>query len=183
MLCAAADTSDNFNYISVVIGVSQDLIRLHRRLDRSDIHMRKLSKKNKGRIINNFKCSGDVFAICLKIDRSSTVNYLYNRLKTQKHKKYVEDQFDFVFRDILRHSCESFLHSHKLAFEEITFEIDNDLRRSFSHLGINHISPKIIHQIADLVAHCNSAKRDLENVHERDVSLEIRDKLVRRTKV
>ena len=69
MLIAAADTSDNWKYVSIIIGSYEDIKAIYRTLNCKDIHMRQLSSIEKNNIIKGLTIKGDSpvkpkFALC-----------------------------------------------------------------------------------------------------------------------
>ena len=184
MIFAGADTSDNLKYVSFIIGVADDIKSIHGKLEHSNIHMRKLPKLDKERIIKNLHIEGDVFATCMYINRPNVIDKISAKFERKrrgiKRKKYVEDQYDFLFIDKVRSIYRNFLDMHSIRLESIIFEIDHDLRKAFSHLGLRNRDPSITHEIADIVAYCNSKSRRCKNIVELDLSMDLEGLLARR---
>lgn len=174
MLRAGADTSLNGRYISIVIGVPNDIKNMYARLGCDDIHMRKMCKREKQKIKSNFRVVGDVFVACLEVNKASSVNMVYDRIRGSKHKRFVENQYDTLFRDKLKQICHNFISNHNSNFDGLVFEIDKDLRKAFNHLKIQNKDPDIVHEIADIVANSNASKRNLKNVVEENISKDLK---------
>lgn len=182
MIRAGADTSGNRRYISIVMGISSDIKTMHTSLGCDNIHMRKLCKRVKNKVRTNFTVSGDIFIACIEVNKPSIVANVHKKLKGKRHKKFVEDQYDDLLKYRLKQICDGFLRDHNIRFEELRFEIDHDLRKAFSHLGIRTADESITHQIADVVANQNSGKKSFKGICEKDISKEMENLLTNRLK-
>jgi hypothetical protein len=115
-------------------------------------------------------------------NQGSLDNGVVSRLRgTRKaRKKYVENQFDYVFIAEVKRIYRDFLNNHGSTIDNVVFEIDADLRKSFSHLGLTNKDPDYVHDIADIIAYCNTRRKPVPQILERDISIDLRASLVRR---
>jgi hypothetical protein len=64
---------------------------------------------------------------------------------------------------------------------EITpFEIDHDMRKMFSHLGLKQKDSSSTHEIADVIAYCNSKNRRISGIPEIDLTEDLKTSLSKR---
>jgi hypothetical protein len=174
LLIGAADTSDDWNYISMIIGDKNDISRIRNHIDYSKIHMRNLPKKDKDRIISKLKIKNEVFCICIQVNKWNIINdivpRIINRKGRESKRKYVQNQYDHVLYDEIIKLCKNFLYKHKTYINDIVFEIDNDLNKFFSFKGLKSTKPSHAHEIADVIAYCNAKSRNITDIIERDIS-------------
>jgi hypothetical protein len=183
LLIGAADTSSNWEYVSIIIGVTDDIKRIYKKLDCQGIHMSDLSKKDKNKIIKKLEIKGEVFATCLQVGRFEIVNEINKRISRQTRmarRKYIQDQFDYVFIDKIKGIYREFLNRHSIIINNIIFEIDKDLRNSFSHIGLKYKDPDFTHQIADIIAYCNTKNKTISHLSEINLSEELKNSLSKR---
>lgn len=174
MLIGAADTSGNWNHLSIIIGEEQLISQIYKELDYSaGIHMRILPKKIKDKIVGKLHIRGDVFCLCIIVNKSIIIGNIERRMRRQRReslKKHIEKQYHYVLFTEINKICKEFLFQHRISITEIVFEIDNDLRKFFSLNGIKCCNPSKAHEISDVIAYCNTTSKSLEKVEERDIS-------------
>ena len=88
-------------------------------------------------------------------------------------RKYIQVQFDYVF-------IESMKKIYSETFDNIMFEIDTDLGKSFSRVGLKHKNPDFTYEIADVVAYCNTKNKIVSQVLEENISKCLKALLCRR---
>lgn len=179
----AADTSSNWRFVSIVVGVTDDINRICKNLGFSGIHMRQLNKDHRHSIIKRLEINGEVQIMCLNVGRFQITNQLHDRMDKNSRtgkRKYIEDQFDYVFVSKIKRILCPFLTSHSITMDNMVFEIDTDLRKCFSLLGLRYKDPDFTHQIADIIAHCNTKGKRIPNVPEIDLSGELMNSLSKR---
>ena len=186
MIIGAADTSGNWNFISILIGNEQDICQTYSKLGYSGIHMRMLPKPIKEKVIKRFEVTNDIFCMSINVNKSSIIRKFEIRMRRNKResiKKYVEQQYNYVLFNEIDKICRDFLTKHNVSISEIIFEIDNDLRTFFSSNGLKFSNPSMAHEITDIIAYCNSTSRDLKRVSEKDVSDKVELALVKRLRL
>lgn len=182
MLIAAADTSDNWKYVSIIIGSSEDIKAIYRILNCKDIHMRQLSIIEKNIIIKGLTIKGDVRVVCFYVNRFQIVKEIQTKLskKKRKSKQFIEEHYNYILKEKIRKFYQQFLVSHSTALENIAFECDADIRKTFLHLGMKPKEAHITHELADIIAYCNYKDRTVDKVVEKDISEELKDELEKR---
>ncbi|MER5174603.1 MAG: hypothetical protein ABJB76_01060 [Candidatus Nitrosocosmicus sp.] len=182
-MIGAADTSDNWNHLSIIIGERDVINQIHEKLKISSIHMRNLQKRDKDKVITKLDIKSDIFCICLVVNSGSIIDNLLEDMRRdtrQSLRKHIQEQYDHVLFDEINKLCKEFLVTHRTTIEEIGFEIDNDLRRFFRLKGLRPDNPSIAHEITDIIAYCNTKSKRLKNVKEMDISNPITVSLTRR---
>jgi hypothetical protein len=184
LLIGGADTSGNWNHLSIIIGEEQFISQIYKELEYSaGIHMRMLPKKIKDRIVRKLHIHGDVFCLCIIVNKSLIIGNIEKRMRGYRReslKKHIEKQYHYVLFTEINKICKEFLLQHHTSITEIVFEIDNDLRKFFSLNGIKCCNPSRAHEVSDVIAYCNTTSKNLEKVVERDISNLLENSLSRR---
>jgi hypothetical protein len=138
--------------------------------------MRQLPRKEKSKVIRQLQIRGDVSVACLCVDRRTIVNEVVARFRDTRiaKRKYVESQFDYVFIAEIKRIYREFLNNHDSTMENVVFEIDADLKKAFSHLGLTNKDPDYVHDIADIIAYCNTVEKPVAQVLGRNLSIDLR---------
>lgn len=174
MLIGAADTSDNRNHLSVIIGTVETIRGIHNAIGFRKIHMRDMTSDEKDLVIKNFVIKGDIHAVCFHMNRTDIVTRVHSQLRKRKGKKFVEMQFSYALITKIRGVCLPFLVKHKRVLEAVTFQCDSDMRTTFTHLGFQWCFPDVAHELTDVIAYCNSQNRKLD---DKITEIDLADKL------
>ena len=189
MLRAAADTSGNVAYLSIVFGEENAIRACRSRTGHERIHMREIAdRRERERIVRTLRTGNSVSAFCFRIERPTIVKRIQERLtrarRWPKPKGYVQDHFDNELRRLIAHSMTASLNAHSVTMEQLIFEIDTDLIRMFSYIGWQHVSPGEAFGLADAIAWGNNARIQLDDsIREIDISSTLESAIRKRVKV
>lgn len=166
VLVAAADTSDNFLYVSVIVGEEVDIHRTHSKYNMNHIHMNQIqSRKEKEAIVSSFSPVGNVFSACLKVDRYLVTQRILHSSKSSSaiKKRNIEIRFNYALRKKLHDVLDPFLVRNGHHIETVEFQVDKDLHKSFNSVGLACCNVGKAHELADIIGWANHGR--IENSH------------------
>lgn len=174
-LIAGADTSGNLLYVSLLVGDSEDIQRMHNVHGRKRIHMSEIkSRKEKEAIVSSFNVVGNVFCACLKIDRIRVIQRIEgNRGMNPVRKNKIENKYNYALRKKISDIIGDFLIGNGHTMETIEFQVDTDLQKSFRSVGLNCSIKGKAHELADVIGWANNGGMVIPKVCEFDCVKEI----------
>lgn len=182
MFIGAADTSSNDKCVSFVIGSFESIMKIHKKLGFTNIHMRDLEMREKKLVIHRMEIKGDVRIVCFHVNRHEIINRLQRELESRMRKKgYLEEHFNRALGLQINFQYGSFVASHSVNLESINFECDRDMKRTLSYLGFQCVNPSITHELADVTAYCNGKNISMDKLIERNVAPNIEREIRRQT--
>jgi hypothetical protein len=180
-LIAGADTSGNLLYVSLLVGDSEDIQKMHSVHGRKRIHMSEIkSRKEKEAIVTSFKVVGNVFCACMRIDRIRIIQRIEgNRGLNPIRKIKLENRYNYALRKKISDILENFLIENKHTLETIEFQVDSDLQKSFRSVGLNCCDKGKAHELADVIGWANNGGMTIPKVSEFDCVKDIENLTVK----
>ena len=184
MLVAGADTSDNDQYVAIVVGEAENVDRIHGRLGVPHIHMTKFaSRREKQNIAQSLALDGCIRSACFKIDRPKIIQ----RVERQRNKggefaqrRRIQVQFNYALRKRISEVFSEFVSSNGTSLSEIVFQVDHDLQETLQSTGLRCGLMSKAHELADIVGWANHASMQIENVLEFDFTKDIEEYVLER---
>ena len=185
MFLAGMDVSgrtDNYQYLGIVIGETNNVSSLYRKIGAPTTHMSGLPPQTQRRIISELQFDHhNRIAICVKIDRKKIIDEVkqrriakYQRMSTGK----LFAMFEQILFKYLKHEIEKFTLVHHLSANAIPVECDDDSQVFVKAWGTKSINPNNFHFIADAIAWCNTKEIKLDSVIELDYTKIIKNEMI-----
>jgi hypothetical protein len=161
-LYAAIDETNDFEYLSFIVGLKEDIMRIEEKIPPSFTHMTRScsGKSEKLELVNKFDFRENVLVHCAKfsirklkkkIDDEIILNHVSRKPKSQIYNILASE-----FRLELEKMYGNFVKKFGFSLNEIYFQVDNDIIRDLlKKSNLQYKKPQIGHRITDCVAHVN----------------------------
>ncbi|MDG6996669.1 MAG: hypothetical protein JRN52_12175 [Nitrososphaerota archaeon] len=178
-LVGAADASGNGDHVAILVGEQAAAKRCREGLGSGSVHMRRLQgRKLKEARANLLDAPSDVFLLCMRVNRSVMLAKMAAR-SPRKNKESLRRDLDYAIRRKMHEFLDDFLGARGGRLEDIEFEVDADLEKSFRIAGLKTKSRGTLHEIVDVVGWANSASYRIRCVLDKDVTKDIESVVMR----
>ena len=170
-------TKSNYNYLGIVVGISERIIQIHNPVQHFPDHMASIDKSRIEHVISilNFNSVTEI-AFCIKLDRKNIVNKI---MEAKRHggknleKGKVLRTYNYVIMQEVRKKLENFLFSHGVSLTEIIVQCDSDCMYFAKAGALDHTRKGVAYKLADYVAWCNNKNKPPDSIKEIDFTTEI----------
>ena len=171
----------NYNYLGVVMGTQQDIIKIHDSIKGFSERMTRINNLDRQHIIYRIEFdSTNTSALCVKLDRENTVKEIRGKKRNRKkqlEKGKVLRTYNRVVMQVVTKELNRFLVKHGSSTSDIVIQCDSDCVCFAKAAALKHERKGIAHTLSDYATWFNGKNKNFKNVKEIDVILEISDKI------
>ena len=170
----------NYNYLGVVMGTQQDIIKMHDSVKGFSERMTRISNLDRQHVVSRIKFdSTNTSTLCVKLDRENIVKEIRGKKRNRKkqlEKGKVLRTYNRVVMQVVTKELNRFLVKHGSSTSDIVIQCDSDCVCFAKAAALKHERKGIAHTLSDYVAWFNGKNKNFKNVKEIDVTKEISDK-------
>ncbi|MDE1826975.1 MAG: hypothetical protein KGH83_05235 [Thaumarchaeota archaeon] len=188
MLIAGADvagnkTSGEHRIIAFVVGTEESTNQLYKKIGLREIHMSKLSERDRKRVIDNLEFNdGERFAFSLIVEKNKTVHITHERMKKSDvlfDIKLIFQHFDVKLFDSIQAKIQTILDMYGIMKRDLLVECEGDMRATIRVWRMNLGKRGRAYELADAIAWCCNNNKKVKGIIKKDLVKVLQKQMVR----